>query len=403
MDIFNIKALFFNKKLSSTLRDTDFFGFSRNVLGTAEYETIAISKKDLFDLILAEVPPGGGDISGSGTVNRIPKFTPDGTTLGNSSFFDNGTNVGLGTVTPDSSAAFDISSTAGGFLAPRMTTTQRDAIASPATSLLIFNTTTSFFEFWNGSSWIQIANYVAMSWGLNGNTVGSIKYIGTNDNFDFPIYTNGSQRMVIDKAGKVAINVTATADRFTVNGGSGVHGIVSQVDGTDDTTYGMGVFTTAAGGSWKFSVQKGGGIIQASAQDNAFVTSGNTWFGTAAGVVAKVNAFHASQHGYASVVNGTDDNYFSFGVYSTVLSNWKFKVLKDGSVAIGDAFTPSAKLHVVSVGTTTGYALKVQNVTPTSIFTVRDDGRINMGLLPTSPTGLATGDLYSNAGIVTIV
>jgi hypothetical protein len=41
----------------------------------------------------------GGTIGGSGTTNYVPKFTA-GTTLGNSQIFDNGTNVGIGTITP---------------------------------------------------------------------------------------------------------------------------------------------------------------------------------------------------------------------------------------------------------------------------------------------------------------
>jgi hypothetical protein len=43
---------------------------------------------------------GGGTISGSGTLNYVPKFTPDGITIGNSQFFDNGTDIGLGTILP---------------------------------------------------------------------------------------------------------------------------------------------------------------------------------------------------------------------------------------------------------------------------------------------------------------
>jgi hypothetical protein len=39
-------------------------------------------------------------ISGSGTTNYIAKFTPNGTTLGDSVIYDNGTNIGLGTTTP---------------------------------------------------------------------------------------------------------------------------------------------------------------------------------------------------------------------------------------------------------------------------------------------------------------
>jgi len=41
-----------------------------------------------------------GTVTGSGTLNYVPKWTPNGTTLGNSSIFDNGTNVGIGTISP---------------------------------------------------------------------------------------------------------------------------------------------------------------------------------------------------------------------------------------------------------------------------------------------------------------
>jgi hypothetical protein len=42
----------------------------------------------------------GSSASASGTLNFIPKWTPNGTTLGNSLLFDDGNSVGLGTVTP---------------------------------------------------------------------------------------------------------------------------------------------------------------------------------------------------------------------------------------------------------------------------------------------------------------
>lgn len=48
--------------------------------------------------------------------------------------------VGLGTTSPASSSVLDITSTTKGFLAPRMTTSERNAIASPAEGLLIYNT-----------------------------------------------------------------------------------------------------------------------------------------------------------------------------------------------------------------------------------------------------------------------
>lgn len=64
-------------------------------------------------------------------------------------------NIGINTTgsAANASAILDVQSTAAGMLLPRMTTIERDAIASPATSLLIFNTTTVRFEHYDGTIW----------------------------------------------------------------------------------------------------------------------------------------------------------------------------------------------------------------------------------------------------------
>ena len=69
----------------------------------------------------------------------------------------NGQNVGIGTnvFTPDTSALVEMRGTKG-LLIPRMTTTERDAITSPAQSLLIFNTTTKCFETYIDGQWRSI-------------------------------------------------------------------------------------------------------------------------------------------------------------------------------------------------------------------------------------------------------
>lgn len=52
------------------------------------------------------------------------------------------------------SAVLEARSTTKGFLPPRMTTTQRDAIATPATGLQIYNTTTNENNTYNGTAWV---------------------------------------------------------------------------------------------------------------------------------------------------------------------------------------------------------------------------------------------------------
>lgn len=65
--------------------------------------------------------------------------------------------VGVGTSTPNASASVQIDSTARGFLPPRMTNTQRDAISAPAEGLTVYSTTDHALEFYNGTTWKQVA------------------------------------------------------------------------------------------------------------------------------------------------------------------------------------------------------------------------------------------------------
>lgn len=55
---------------------------------------------------------------------------------------------------PDSSAMLDIKSTTKGFLLPRMTTFEQRSISTPASGLLIFNTDSLSFWFFNGTLWL---------------------------------------------------------------------------------------------------------------------------------------------------------------------------------------------------------------------------------------------------------
>ena len=60
--------------------------------------------------------------------------------------------VGIGTPTPDTKAALDVSSNSKGLLIPRMSTAQRDLIVSPPEGLIIFNSDTKRIEVYNAGS-----------------------------------------------------------------------------------------------------------------------------------------------------------------------------------------------------------------------------------------------------------
>ncbi len=82
-------------------------------------------------------------------------------------------SVGIGTNTPNASAQLDLTSTSKGILVPRMTQTERNLIAAPATGLMIYQTDTSpGFYFYNGSAWVQMATGSSSNyWNVNGTSI----------------------------------------------------------------------------------------------------------------------------------------------------------------------------------------------------------------------------------------
>lgn len=70
-------------------------------------------------------------------------------------------SVGIGITVPDASAKLQVNSTTQGFLPPKMTTSQRNAINSPAAGLMIYNTDTNKINFHNGTEWRIISDTAA--------------------------------------------------------------------------------------------------------------------------------------------------------------------------------------------------------------------------------------------------
>lgn len=62
--------------------------------------------------------------------------------------------LGVNTTAPDSSAIVDIRSREMGFLPPRMSLVERDAINNPAAGLIVFNETDSTLDIFNGNCWL---------------------------------------------------------------------------------------------------------------------------------------------------------------------------------------------------------------------------------------------------------
>lgn len=66
-------------------------------------------------------------------------------------------NVGINTISPDPSAALHIEASDKGILIPRMTSEQREFISDAATGLLVFDTDTGSFWFYDGTKWVDLS------------------------------------------------------------------------------------------------------------------------------------------------------------------------------------------------------------------------------------------------------
>jgi hypothetical protein len=97
---------------------------------------------------------GANDEAGVAEVKDSSGVTKAKMNADGDSFFSGG-GVAIGGTTVGSKAILDLQSTTKGFLPPRMTTTQRDAISTPTTGLVVYNTTTNKLQCYNGTGWID--------------------------------------------------------------------------------------------------------------------------------------------------------------------------------------------------------------------------------------------------------
>ncbi len=148
--------------------------------------------------------------------NLMDVITIEPNSFANAIYIKGGGSIGMGTSTPDNSALVDISSTTKGFLPPRMTTAQRDAISLPVAGLTIYNTSKNCNETYNGSTWVSNTHYIGESYG------GGIV---------FYIYDNGQHGLI-----------AATADQST---GIAWYNGTNRITGTTGDGLNAGAMNTA--------------------------------------------------------------------------------------------------------------------------------------------------------------
>lgn len=151
-------------------------------------------------------------------------------------------NIGVGTVrTTAASAYLEVGPTSGankGFLPPRLSTTLRDAISSPADGLFIYNTTTKRYNFYNGSAWsdINTSSGVDSIWRILG--VDSIFFLKNGNTYKIKDSTGGSPNSNIGSGYRLAVPGTNNVKTLFVGYGiikdstSNANGITTKLDTT---------------------------------------------------------------------------------------------------------------------------------------------------------------------------
>lgn len=154
-----------------------------------------------------------GSNSVNGSTNYVAKFTPNGSTLGNSSIFDNGTSVGIGTTNPDDKLDVSGNTQVSGYLKVGNPSTpsswasysaiplyklsylsgaegwsQASTCGSPSgwwintsgtnSGMIYFDNVGSYHRSWESSPWIWVPT------GSSNLTVEGTYYCGLEDNYD---------------------------------------------------------------------------------------------------------------------------------------------------------------------------------------------------------------------------
>ncbi len=308
-------------------------------------------------------------------------------------------SVGIGTPVPHASAQLDVTSINRGFLIPRMTTSRRTSIVSPAKGLLVYDSTTVSFWFHNGTAWTEInTNGGSIVWDVNGSNIyntntGSVG-IGT-------ITPNASAQLDItsNTKGLLTPRMTEAQRNALVSPAPGL--LVYQTDFTagfyfyKDVPSGWQLITTGTipNSPWSsfganiFSNNTGNvgiGILppfKLSVEDDIYLTGSNPRFRMAGGTGAVFSEIlwtlpnntmdYKTMHAIDKFIIGRNTGLLGYTPDIVIEST--------GLVGIGTEF-PTAKLHVsgdVMIGNgspASGYSLSVNGKIMSEEVRVELDG-----------------------------
>lgn len=265
-------------------------------------------------------------------------------------------SVGVGTNTPHASAALEVNSTNKGTLITTMTTAQRNAIASPAAGLLVYDITKKTVYMYDGIRWLP---FLYSNADKNPATLINPSFLASDDFFGYRVAMDGDYAII----GAFGKSVAGNADAGTAyiyfrnNGVWELQETITPNDSEADHFFGVSV---SISGDYAVIGASGDDIGADADQGSAyiFVRSGSNWtqqIKLTAGDGAASDFFGSAvdigNNGSTIVVGaysdnvGGNSNQGSAYIYTRSGNNWTYQgkiTASDGDV--GDSFGNSVSV-----------------------------------------------------------
>jgi hypothetical protein len=117
--------------------------------------------------------------------------------------FSQSLSVNTTGATAATSSILDVSSTDKGMLVPRMSKAQKNAIATPATGLLVYQNApdSTGFHYYDGTKWVWLAAAMNKEWSITGNSnITSQHFLGTTNDSALRFRVKNQPSGIIDSA-----------------------------------------------------------------------------------------------------------------------------------------------------------------------------------------------------------